>query len=419
MGSGHPVNDRPAEGSADFRRAVVALVICQFGLHACVNGMRVAIPLQALSLGNTVFTVGLLAALFALIPALFAIAFGLLTDRQGYHWPVRFAAVLSMTAGLVLSVNNTLVALCIGAAASGAGSGFGMIAIQRYASRLSSTAMGRVKVFSWIGLAPALAGLVSATLTGVLIDRVGYRAAFGALTIFPLITLLATTWVPAERVEDSKAQGERTRGRVMDLLKLPMLRRVLVINWLMAVAWDAHTFVIPIVGHERGFSATEIGGIFASFSLAAILVRLVIPFLPNSISTRALLSIPMLLAAAAFLIYPFLETAWAMCLCAFAFGLALGCAFPTLLSTMHEVSPAGRQGEALAVRSTLTQMSLTVMPVIFGAVGVAIGSSVLLWTIAAGLCVGAMQTRSLNVTGLGENEKAQDKPPTPNARDTG
>lgn len=390
------INARPAEGSAQFRQAVIALVVCQFGLHACVNGMRVAVPLQALHLGHSVFTVGLLVALFALIPALFAIRFGQLTDRRGYHWPVRFASVLSIAAGCTLFLSDSLLALCAGAALSGTGSGFGMIAIQRYASRLSSSSLGRVKVFSWIGLAPAVAGLLSATLTGVLIDQTGFRVAFAALALFPFITLLVTSWVPAEHDQQQSSSAKSTRAGVLDLLKLPMLRRVLLINWVLAVAWDAHTFVIPIIGHEQGLSATAIGGIFASFSLAAILIRVLIPLLPAGVSMRAMLTIPMLLAAAAFFTYPYLNAAWALCLCAFAFGLALGCVFPTLLSAMHDMTPPGRHGEALAIRSTLTQLSLTAMPVVFGAVGLAIGSSVLLWTLAAALCMGAFQTLSLN-----------------------
>lgn len=384
-----------AENSTEFKRVVTALVICQFGLHACMHGMRIAVPLQALSLGHTVLTVGLLVALFAVIPALFAISFGRLTDRAGYHVPVRIAATLSMIGGLTLASGDSLAALCFGAAGSGAGSGFGMIAVQRYASRMSSSPVGRVKLFSWITLAPALAGLASSILTGALIDAFGYRVAFAALSAFPLITILVASRVPGESSCSCTSPGSGKAGRIRELLQVPSLRRLLLISWLVAVSWDAHSFVIPILGHERGFSATAIGGIFASFSLASILVRILIPLLPSSISVRILLSVPLFLAATAFLVYPLLQPAWAMCICAFSFGLALGCVHPTILATIHEVTPAGRHGEALAIRSMMSHLSMTAMPLVFGAVGVAIGSSVLLWAMALGLCLGAFQSRRL------------------------
>lgn len=381
------------EDSTDFRLVVASLVTCQFGLHACMHGMRVALPLQALSLGYTVLTVGMLVALFALVPALFAISFGRWTDRAGYHFPVRIAATLSMVAGFTLATSDSLTALCIGAAGSGAGSGFGMIAVQRYASQISSTPVGRVKLFSWITLAPALAGLVSTSLTGGLIDAFGYRVAFAALGAFPVLTMLVASWVPRRPVSTNSSDVQAGRGRVSDLLKLSSLRRLLIINWVVAVSWDAHSFVIPILGHERGFSASEIGAIFASLSLAAIMVRLLIPLLSGKISVRALLLLPLALAATTFFVYPFLQIAWAMCICAFSFGVALGCIHPTILATLHEVTPQGRHGEALAIRSTMSQLSMTVMPLAFGAIGVAIGSSVLLWTMAVGLCLAAVQSR--------------------------
>lgn len=405
------------EDSAEFRLVVASLVICQFGLHACMHGMRVALPLQALSLGYTVLTVGILVALFALVPALFAISFGRWTDRVGYHYPVRIAAALSMVAGFTLASSDSLAALCIGAAGSGAGSGFGMIAVQRYASQMSSTPVGRVKLFSWITLAPAIAGLVSSTLTGGLIDAFGYRVAFAALGAFPLLTMLVSSYVPAKRKSMDNSQHAGQRGRVRDLLQLPSLRRLLLINWLVAVSWDAHSFVIPILGHERGFSASEIGAIFASLSLASIMVRLLIPLFSRRISVRTLLLVPLLLAATTFVVYPLLQLAWVMCICAFAFGLALGCIHPTILATLHEVTPEGRHGEALAIRSMMSQLSMTAMPLAFGAIGVAIGSSVLLWTMALGLGVAALQSRHyVSATDTTQPSGQSPKPSQPRLR---
>jgi MFS family permease len=383
-----------AEDSAEFRRVVLSLVICQFGLHACMHGMRVALPLQALDIGYSVLTVGILVALFALVPALFAIAFGRWTDRAGYHFPVRIAAALSMMAGFTLASSDSLAALCVGAAGSGAGSGFGMIAAQRYASQMSSTPGGRVKLFSWITLAPALAGLVSSVVAGGLIDTLGFRAAFAALGVFPVLTMLVSSAVPRRRIPTAGTQRETGRGRARDLLKIKEMRRLLLINWVVAVSWDAHSFVIPILGHEQGFSASEIGAIFASFSLAGILVRLLIPFVSSKMSVRTLLLAPLMLATATFLVYPLLQLAWAMCICAFTFGLALGCVHPTILAALHDVTPPGRHGEALAVRSMMSQLSMTVMPLAFGVIGVAIGSSVLLWTMAVALGMGALQSRN-------------------------
>jgi hypothetical protein len=38
-------------------------------------------------------------------------------------------------------------------------------------------------------------------------------------------------------------------------------RRLLLMNWALSSCWDVHTFVVPILGHERGLSASVIGTI--------------------------------------------------------------------------------------------------------------------------------------------------------------
>ena len=250
---------------ADITPALFALTVCQLGLHSCMHGMRVAIPLQALSQGYTALTVGVLVAMFAVIPAIFAISFGRLTDEVGYHAPVRFAALLCIASGLTLAFSDSLYALGLGAALCGAGSGFGVIAIQRTASNLSATTAGRIRIFSWIALAPALAGLIGPSLAGLIIDNIGYRMAFAALGCLPVLTLLFSASVPnlAPKLEPKKASEKPTKDvndvmhrgpkKAMDLLRNTSMRQLLFINVLVAASWDLHSFVIPILGHERGF----------------------------------------------------------------------------------------------------------------------------------------------------------------------
>tara|TARA_R110002110_G_C13470525_1_gene720953 strand:+ start:67196 stop:68419 length:1224 start_codon:yes stop_codon:yes gene_type:complete len=378
-----------------FGSTLVALVLCQLGLHACMHGMRVAIPLQALSAGYSAMAVGILVAMFAIVPALLSIAFGRYTDRTGYHTPVRLAAGLSIIAGISLTVSDSLFALCLGAACSGAGSGFGMIVIQRTASRMANSASTRLQAFSWIALAPSAAGLLGPLLGGSLIDLYGYRYAFAALGSLPLITLLVSFRVPRQAACDAAVQSTAQRGRIRDLLGDTSMRRLLFINWVVVASWDAHGFIVPILGHERGFSATAVGGIFAAFGAASIVIRLVIPVVSKWLSSRMLMTGSVALAAVAFAIYPLLQSAWAMAMCAFAFGLALGSVQPAILATLHDITPDDRHGESLALRSTFSQSSMLVMPLVFGAVGTSLGAGVLLWMMSGFLGAGSWQVQRL------------------------
>ena len=48
-------------------------------------------------------------------------------------------------------------------------------------------------------------------------------------------------------------------GTAWDLLDSPGLKRLLLVNWLLSMCWDVHSFAVPILGHERGYSASTIG----------------------------------------------------------------------------------------------------------------------------------------------------------------
>jgi hypothetical protein len=74
-------------------------------------------------------------------------------------------------------------------------------------------------------------------------------------------------------------RARRRKPRVLDLLREPMMRRLLLVNWLLASCWDVHTFVVPILGHERGYSASVIGTILGAFAIAAAVIRLFLPML--------------------------------------------------------------------------------------------------------------------------------------------
>lgn len=371
--------------------ALLALVTCQIGLHACTQGARLAAPLQALQQGAGAPGVGLLMALFALFPALLAVPAGRMADRFGYHRPARVAAVLSL-AGALTACTGSMVALFAASALCGAGSGFGMIAVQRTASRMARDRTERIRIFSWVALAPAVANLAGPLLAGVLIDHVGFRAAFGALALMPAITLLLSAGVPREAPPSVAASGASPKP-AWQLLAAPGFRRLLFINWLVSTSWDVFGFALPIVGHERGLSASALGAVLGAYAVASMTVRLLIPMIAHRLSRRLMMGGALALTACIFAAYPCLQSAWAMAVGAATLGLALGTVQPAILASVHDVAPADRQGEALALRSMSVHLSMTTMPLLFGAAGAALGAAPLFWLMAVALGLGAWQAR--------------------------
>lgn len=374
---------------------VVALVGCQVGLHGCLNGVRMTAPLQALQQGHSPAALGMLMALFALFPVLLAMPSGRLADRHGYHLPVRLALGLSLVGALLGAMSDNFFVLCAACSMVGAGSSIGMIALQRTAGRLAANATERLRIFSWIAVAPSIANFAGPMLAGVLIDHSGFRAAFAALALLPLMTWLLARQVPREQVKAGPAKAGAAPGPAWDLLRLNDYRRVLFVNWLITASWDAHAFALPILGHERGLSASLIGMVLTVYAVASGAVRLLIPLLAHRLSQKALMSGALGLTGVMFLLYPFLTSAFAMAACAAVLGLGLGAVQPAMMSALHHVTPADRHGEALGLRTMLVHSSTLAMPLAFGAMGAAVGIAPIFWLMGLALSTGSWQATRL------------------------
>ena len=154
-----------------------------------------------------------------------------------------------------------------------------------------------------------------------------------------------------------------------------------------------HTFVVPILGHERHFSASAIGLVLGVFAAMVALVRLLIPLLASRLREAQVLTGAMLWTGAVFAVYPFVHSAWMMGVCAALLGLALGSVQPMIMTTLHQITPDERHGEAIALRSMTINSSSAVMPLLFGVLGAALGAASLFWVMGAAVALGSVQAR--------------------------
>jgi predicted MFS family arabinose efflux permease len=253
-------------------------------------------------------------------------------------------------------------------------------------------------LFSWLGIAPSISHVLGPGGTGFLIDHLGYSVAFSALALTPLASLWIARFVPREAPRALQTQVKRP---AWDLLATPMLRRLLLVNWCMSASWDVHAFVVPIFGHDRGLSASAIGSVLAAFALAVTAIRLMLPLLAHRLGEVQVLHAAMWVAALSFACYPFAHSVWTMAACAVTLGLALGCSHPMVMTTLHQITPESRHGEAIALRSITINLSSALMPLAFGAVGAALGAAGLFWSMATLVSSGSLVARQLELAPAG------------------
>jgi predicted MFS family arabinose efflux permease len=196
------------------------------------------------------------------------------------------------------------------------------------------------------------------------------------------LALLPAPSAPAPSV------AARRGGSVRELLGVPGIRRLLTINWFFSASWDLHGFVVPLLGHERGLSASAIGSVLGLFAASVVAVRLLIPLVAERVRERQVIVTAMSIVAAVFMAYPLARSGVQMSLCAVVLGLALGSVQPMIMTAMHHLAPPHRQGEVIALRSALINLSSSVLPVSFGLVGAALGATLLFRAMAVVLLCG-------------------------------
>jgi MFS family permease len=367
-------------------RELARLITGHVCLHATMAGMRMASPLLALREGYSEFAVGVLMSLYALMQVFLSLPAGRFADRHGLRRPFTLAIGASVLGAGLAFAFPVFPVLCVAALLTGGATGSAVIALQRHVGRAAGTPQQLKQAFSWLSIGPAFSNFVGPFVAGLVIDHAGYRIAFLVMALLPL----ATWWFmrTAREVPLAQAQRNLPRSRAWDLWREPMFRRLILVNWFLSSAWDVHTFVVPVLGHDRGLSASVIGTILGVFAFAAAAIRVVLPLLAARVREWVLIVAAMVATTLIYAVYPFMHQALTMGLCSVLLGRALGMVQPMVLTMLHQVTPEHRHGEAVGMRMLVINASSVAMPMLFGVAGALVGVSAVFWVVAASVGCG-------------------------------
>jgi predicted MFS family arabinose efflux permease len=246
--------------------------------------------------------------------------------------------------------------------------------------------------FSWLALGFSISNSLGPLVAGFAIDHLAHAGAMLALAVFPLAGALLV-WGRKRPLPRPQPVGHIKRSGVLDLLRIPSMRRAFTVSVLLAMGWDLYTFLTPLYGVRLGLAASTIGLIMATFALATFAVRLVMPLLVRRLDQWFVMSFALALAGAGYLLFPLVARVPLLMALSFVLGIGLGCAQPVIMLLLYEASPPGRQGEAVGLRTSLLNGSHTLIPLVSGALSAAAGMAPVFWTLAALLLGGAWFSR--------------------------
>jgi MFS family permease len=361
-------------------------------LHLAFSGARVTLSLFALKLGASAATVGILVALLAIVPMFFSVKWGRYVDRVGIRRPM-YTGIVALLAALVIAWQfPRLEVLFLVSVLAGCGFNIFHIAVHQ-AAGLMGEPKDRARNFSVIALAFSTAGVVGPMLAGFSIDALGHRHTFIALGVFLIANLAIMSCKRIEIPRHTTPLKPGERRHIADLVRDATMRRVFVVSGMLSMAWDLFSFVMPIHGSRLGLSATTIGFILGAFGAAVFVVRLVLPLFVRRVDEWKMLVGAMFATAVVMALIPLFSDVAALAALSFLLGIGLGGAQPMIMALLYEKAPPGRGAEAIGVRTLLLNFSQSGIPLMFGAVGAALGMTPVFVVMAIALGAGGWYAR--------------------------
>jgi predicted MFS family arabinose efflux permease len=348
-----------------------ALLIVLFNMSS-FRASKVLVSLYAIELGASQFFIGLMIAMYSLLPALLALQVGKLTDRLGVRLPMLIGS-FGVVLGLLLPwLFQSMFALYASAALIGVAHMMANVSAQNLVGSFGG-AEHRTRNFSNFALVMAIGSFLGPLAGGISIDYFGHARSYLYVAFFPLVPVLILLFVRGvgggPRVKSEEEQAVLSTS----LLSNPVLRRTLIASAMGVTGQDLFQFYMPIYGHSVGLSASAIGVVLGMFGIAAFFVRIWLPALVKRWDADRVFSYSLYVAAAAFVLFPLFSSAVTLSLVALVLGLGMGCAQPITLMLIYGRAPEGRSGEALGMRITINQCTHIVVPIVFGALGSALG----------------------------------------------
>ena len=352
--------------------AWVALLIVLFNMTS-FRASKVLVTLFGIELGAAQFFIGILVATYSIFPMLLALYAGQLSDRLGVRLPMICGSV-GMVGGLAFPFfYSEMPALYVSAALLGGSHVFYNVSMQNLIGGLGGPE-DRTRNFNNYSLVMAAGSFIGPLAAGFSIDLAGHARTYLLFAFVPLVSIAliaAAKGIGRPRGADASAGAHAAQGK--GLLSSAPLRRTLITSAVVLTGIDLFQFYMPIYGHYVGLSASGIGVVLSMFAAAAFVIRIALPAMARRWGEERLLTWSLFIGAATYVLFPFFDSTLALAAVAFGLGLSLGLGQPLSLMLIYASSPSGRTGEALGLRMTINNFTHIVVPLVFGALGTALG----------------------------------------------
>src|SRR4051812_2193250 len=227
-----------------WRVAVHLVVLLSVLQNISLRGSRMLVSLAALALGATPFQVGVLAAMFAVLPLLLAVYAGRVSDRIGVRRPLIGGAIVMSIGLLVPFAWDGFGGLVAVAALVGLGQIFFHVSIHNLIGAFGS-GEARTRNFATFSLGASIAAFIGPSLAGFSIDHWEFLPTHGLLAAIVLLPPVLLFFWPGIVPPAAGRPEKPAQGGSMDLLREPGLARTLIMSGVTLTGIELFSFYFP------------------------------------------------------------------------------------------------------------------------------------------------------------------------------
>jgi MFS family permease len=348
--------------------------------QASIYVMRPMITYRALENGASGYEIGLIAAIYALLPLLIAVPMGRWVGKFG-EIPLLFLGCASfIILGVAFAFLNNVIAIAAATSLTGVAHLSNVAASQAMVANRSAMNL-QDQNFGYFSFATSLGHSVGPALGGVIAGSAGVlpRSSTSAFIFASLLALLSLVpFFLFKSIKEIRTQQEKDAAgsiKARDVLSRPGIKPAIWTSLSVAAANDVLVVILPLVGTENGISPVVIGAILSIRSAAAMISRFLLGRLTRSYGSARTMNYSIFLSALFLFASIYADSAIALGLSMAIVGFLLGIGQPLTMSIVSKKTPTQERAMAISIRLFGNRVGQFLVPLGAGALAAPFGAS--------------------------------------------
>ncbi|MEU3270045.1 MFS transporter [Saccharomonospora sp. NPDC006951] len=360
--------------------------------QAAYNAARMLVSYRALALGGDGIALGVITALFALLPLVIAVHVGRAVDNGRPAGVLRSGILLTVLALLVITASDNLLVLGIGNVLLGFGQILVTVSSQGFVPLLSTPDQLDRRFAGWtlavsIGQTAGLpiAGVVSSASSGD--AGVVTTPALLALAGLVVLAMPSAMLLPVTRRLPGAVPAEGKGQSVVTMLGIPGMRPAVFSSLVVLTSMDVLSAFLPVLGEEFGFGVLLVTALLTLRTGSSIVSRAFLPMLLRVVPRRWLLLSATLCSALPMAAIPLASNPVFMGVLLAVVGFFWGIGQPLTMTWVVNLVSVRSRASALSLRLTGNRLGQVLVPLGAGAIAgitgvgsVFVVTGALLWT---------------------------------------